>query len=41
MYKLVLVSSLSRSIRDLKESPSVPGDGEGGESWVPEDEREA
>ena len=35
-YKFVLVSSLSRSIRDLKVSPSVPDDGDWG-SCVPED----
>ncbi len=40
MYKLVIVSSSSRSIRDLKESPSVPWDDKDGESWVPEDDRE-
>ena len=41
MYKLVLVSSLSRSIRDLKVSPSVSVDDGDGESWGPEDGREA
>ncbi len=34
MYKLV-VPSLSRSIRNLKESPSVPRDDEDGEVKVP------
>jgi hypothetical protein len=40
MYKFVLVSSLRRSIRDLKVSPSVPDDGDW-ESCVPEDVRDA
>ena len=36
MYRFVLLSSLSRSIRALKESPSIPdGDGDWG-SCVPE-----
>lgn len=35
-YRFVLDSSLSRSIRDLKVSPSVPEDGDW-ESCVPEE----
>jgi hypothetical protein len=41
MYKFVLVSSLSRSIRALKESLSIPGgDGDWG-GCVPEDVSDA
>lgn len=40
MYKFVLDSSLRRSIRDLKESPSVPDDGDS-EGCVPEVVRDA
>jgi len=40
MYKLVLDSSLSRSIRNLNESLSVPDEGDW-ESCVPEDVRDA
>jgi hypothetical protein len=40
MYRLVLNSSLSRSIRDLNESLSVTDEG-GWEGCVPEDVRDA
>jgi hypothetical protein len=40
IYRFVLASSLSRSIRDLKVSPSVPDD-EDWESCDPDDVRDA
>ncbi len=40
IYIFVLAASLSRSIRDLKVSPSVPDDGDWG-ICVPEEVRDA